>query len=273
MFEYNVLKFFESLRNPILDKIFIFITNLGSFEFYLFSIAFLFFICNNRTSLKILFLLVISFSINTLIKNILKLPRPDEEVFNPIYKESSQGYGFPSGHSQNATSFWITISKNFKKKSILIFSIIIIFLISISRLYLSLHFLLDVLGGILIGIFIVYLFFDLIDIFLDNLMKIKFNFIFFLSLLIFGVFSKNYSNLFIPLSGIIFGFLLKKEESKINLNFEKILIRELIGLAVLIILIYISIQIKNFIFLTIIYFISGLWISYLSKFLFSKINV
>lgn len=274
MIEFKILKFFESLRNPILDKIFIILTDLGSFEFYLLTVAFLFFIFENKISLKIVFLLFISFSLNTLIKNILKLPRPQEDIFNPIYEKSigTEEYGFPSGHSQNAFVFWFSIYKIFKNKFLLFISILIVFLISISRLYLSLHFVLDIIGGVSIGFLIIIFFFNNIDILIDSFLKGKFSF--FIPILIFisSFLIKKYSNLISPFSGLLFGALIFKDK-KISLTFKNLMFRELIGLTILIFLIYISYFIKNIFILNIIYFISGLWVSFLSKTLFQKIKI
>ncbi len=273
MLDYSILKFFESLRNPILNKIFIFITDLGSFEFYIIAISFLFFIFDKKISLKILFLLFISFLLNTLIKNIFKLPRPEKGIFNPIYEESGGGYGFPSGHSQNATTFWLSVSKIFKSYSFLIFSIIIISLISISRLYLSLHFIFDVFGGILIGLGIVFVLYNPIDYFIEKLFIFKYKFLISVILFIFGILIKRYSNLIIPFSGVLLGILLNKSDISKNLKIKNIILREIIGLSILILLIFISIKEIGYIFQIIIYYFSGLWISYLSHIIFSKLKI
>ncbi|MCX8095714.1 MAG: phosphatase PAP2 family protein [Caldisericia bacterium] len=275
MFEFNILKFFENIRTPFLNKIFIFITDLGSFEFYLLTISFIFFIFNNRISLKIVFLLFISFSINTIIKNILKLPRPSAEIFNPIYEKSigKEEFGFPSGHSQNSVVFWFSLFKIFKKKILLILSILMVSLISISRLYLSLHFVLDIIGGITIGFIVLFLFFDFVDNLIKKFLKDKFSYFIPILLFIFSFLIKEYSNLLSPFSGLLLGTLFYREQEDKNLNIKNIFLRELIGLTTLLILIYISSFIYNILFLYILYLILGLWVSYISKIVFQKIKI
>lgn len=250
MIEYKVLKFFESLRNPILNKIFIIITDLEVLNFTFWQFAFLFFIFENKTSLKIVFLLFISFSLNTVIKNILKLPRPQEGIFNPIYEKSigTEEYGFPSGHSQNSFVFWFSIYKIFKTKILLYISILIVFLISISRLYLSLHFVLDIIGGLLIGFLIILFFFKNIDFLIDCFLKGKFSFLISVLIFIFSFLIKKYSNLLSPFSGLLLGVLIYKDK-KYNLTFKNLIFRELIGLTILIFLIYITYFIKTSLFL------------------------
>ena len=70
-------------------------------------------------------------------------------------------YGFPSGHTTLATCFYgaliylayVYIKDKWLKTFVLIFLSILILLIGISRVYLGVHFLTDVLAGFSIGIF------------------------------------------------------------------------------------------------------------------------
>ena len=93
--------------------------------------------------------------VNTILKNIIKRPRP--EGFRLI---EENGYSFPSGHSTAAMAFYgliiYFIFKNVKNKKIrniscIILSILII-LIGISRIYLGVHYASDVLAGFLFSI-------------------------------------------------------------------------------------------------------------------------
>ncbi|MDI6861066.1 MAG: phosphatase PAP2 family protein [Caldisericia bacterium] len=269
-----ILKFFEEIRTPLLNKFFIFITDLGSFEFYILAISFLFFIFNNKTSLKIVFLLFISFSFNTLIKNIFKLPRPQEDFFHPIHTTSigEEKFGFPSGHAQNSFVFWFSLTKIFKKKSFFIFSILIVSLISISRLYLSLHFFIDVIGGLIIGFFIINFIFNYMDILIDKFYKFRFNSLIPILIFIISFFMKKNSILLSSFSGLLLGTLILKEKDTRNLTIKNIILRELIGLVVLLLLIFFSFYIFDML-KGVIYLILGLWVSFLSKYLFQKIKI
>lgn len=148
IFGYTILKFFANIRSNFLNNLFIIITDLGSIQFYLILFTFFFLIFEDKITLKLLILLTISYLTNSIFKNIFKSPRPDEKIVEAIYVESGGGYGFPSGHSQNSTVLWIGLYLTFKKNYLMIISIILIILISISRLYLGLHFLFDVIGGV-----------------------------------------------------------------------------------------------------------------------------
>jgi membrane-associated phospholipid phosphatase len=84
-------------------------------------------------------LLVSAFVVNIL-KLVLQLPRPTPR----------SGYGFPSGDSGTAFSFAAVIATAFPGLAPLVFSLAT--LAAISRLYFRAHYVLDVLGGAVIGI-------------------------------------------------------------------------------------------------------------------------
>ncbi|MDP0590211.1 MAG: phosphatase PAP2 family protein [Candidatus Endonucleobacter bathymodioli] len=86
-----------------------------------------------------------------LIKPLIAAPRPfmlDTGLFQGV-KES--GYGMPSGHSQNATVFWGLLAWNVRNPLITAVALLFIVTISLSRVYLGVHFPSQVLVGITIG--------------------------------------------------------------------------------------------------------------------------
>lgn len=112
---------------------------------------------------------VSSFLLNTILKNIFARPRPD--VLRLVTENS---YSFPSGHSMiNASLYTILVllilkNSSKKKRSVIIsISLIILFLlIGISRIYLGVHYLGDVLAGWTLGVlvsFIIYLIFKKVE--------------------------------------------------------------------------------------------------------------
>ncbi len=137
----------------VLDAVWLPITNLGSELGYvvLLSILFLRFPKIGR-QLGIWF--GISVTINTALKLLLDLPRPydlETSLTSEAAKETAGSPGLPSGHAQNATFFWGFLALDSKLLWFRILAIILIILISFSRLSLGVHFLEDVLVGLLIG--------------------------------------------------------------------------------------------------------------------------
>ncbi|MBI5079899.1 MAG: phosphatase PAP2 family protein, partial [Chloroflexi bacterium] len=100
---------------------------------------------------RVVLLLLIGDSLNGFFKMIFHLPRPywiDSNV-KALAQETS--YGLPSGHAQDATTVWFFIAYTMRKRWAWLVALALVLLISLSRLYLGVHFSLDVIGGWIIG--------------------------------------------------------------------------------------------------------------------------
>lgn len=98
---------------------------------------------------------------NESIKNIAKIERPisnpdirfveqDNIFVNTIDLKDS--YSFPSGHSQNISATMFTLSLHYNNKKLWIYSIILVLLVMMSRLYLGVHWPIDVVIGCFLGL-------------------------------------------------------------------------------------------------------------------------
>jgi membrane-associated phospholipid phosphatase len=83
------------------------------------------------------------------------LPR---QVVEYLRAHRIDGYGFPSGHTSLAVGFWGSLFFFFKQKWLRVTAVVFLVAIPFSRMYLGRHFLVDVLGGYLLGA-VVLLFF------------------------------------------------------------------------------------------------------------------
>ena len=144
IFSEEVLKFVVSHRIKSLDLFFIFSGNFW-IEFFVLFLAILF-LKKNRIKWvsNILLSLFFSLFLVFLLKNLFKVPRP---VVEAIIVET--GYGFPSGHAAGSFSVIPVLFKGYGKIKYLFLSLAI--LISLSRVYVGVHTLTDVLVGALIG--------------------------------------------------------------------------------------------------------------------------
>jgi membrane-associated phospholipid phosphatase len=67
-------------------------------------------------------------------------------------------HGFPSGHVMLITVVWIGMALFFNKRWLWVLSVLLVALTIISRMYLGVHYLGDVIGGLLLGILTVLIF-------------------------------------------------------------------------------------------------------------------
>jgi len=134
------------------------ISLLATEYFFIFIIPLIYWCIDSITGLRMAFMLVTSGVFNSFFKMIFHSPRPF--WFDGRVKSLSQeiSFGLPSGHSQNAASLYGMMAASIKKKVITILLIFIVFLVGLSRLYLGMHFVRDVLAGWLIGAILVVLY-------------------------------------------------------------------------------------------------------------------
>ncbi len=108
---------------------------------------------------------LLSSFLNILIKHLVKRDRPSlvEEVYGV-------GYSFPSGHAMISTVcygifvFYLIeiIKKKPKRRLLIISTLILLLLIGYSRIALGVHYFTDVLGGYMIGLLFISLYFKII---------------------------------------------------------------------------------------------------------------
>lgn len=135
---------------PQIEGFFIFISQLGSGEFYLAIVPLIYWTIDKRLGKILGFVIFTSVSINTIFKQAFRGPRPFWlEPSLGILKTA--GYGMPSAHMQNSTALFLLIAAWVRKGWVWLLAILLIPLIGISRIYLGDHFFLDVLGGLVLG--------------------------------------------------------------------------------------------------------------------------
>ncbi len=125
---------------------------LGTEDFYILVIPIIYWSFDSALGLRIGVIMLFSSGINTIFKFAFHLPRPywiNTEV-QALSAESS--FGVPSGHAQNAIAIWGMVGSYFRKNWVWIISLFFIIGISLSRLYLAVHFPLDTVVGLLIGL-------------------------------------------------------------------------------------------------------------------------
>ena len=150
----------ESVRNPILDNIMIFITSLGNGGMIWIAATIALLIPKKTRKAGVVSAVALLGSLiinNNIVKNIVQRPRPfvtftDLQIIIPIPSE----FSFPSGHTSSSFAAAAVFYRHLPKK-LGIPSVILAGLIGFSRLYVGVHYPTDVIAGVLMGILLSYL--------------------------------------------------------------------------------------------------------------------
>ncbi len=126
------------------------IDRLGDAEGYIVLTLAIYFLVHPWVGYFSLLLLLISGIINIFLKDLFRIPRPEDMLIE------AEGYSFPSGHAQTSGTFWGSIYSLFRSNSILVVAAPFLAMVSISRLVLRVHTPLDVAAGLAIGLGIAY---------------------------------------------------------------------------------------------------------------------
>jgi membrane-associated phospholipid phosphatase len=244
LFGTEIIEALQSALSPTLDLLFILFTLLGEDYIYMSLIAITYWCFNKRAGVQISYVLLVSAYLNYWLKMSFKMDKPPSEC--RIILEDDVSYGFPSGHAQSAATFWGWAGLKIRKAWMRIFFFALIFLIGLSRIYLGVHYLGDVLGGMLFGaVFLIVAYKTIPHLesklgsiprwLRDYLMPLISVLLFGLSLAVFPDIARGNSSLICgSLFGFSFGYSLeyKHVNISVNVNSWTKVIRSLVGLII-----------------------------------------
>jgi membrane-associated phospholipid phosphatase len=131
-------------------------SSLGSIEFFLLFVSFLYWNFNALVGIRLGAILIISTVINDFFKILFHHPRPywiSTEV-TAYWEETS--FGIPAGHAQHAVAIWGMLAFALRKRWVWAVAITLMFLIGFSRIFLGVHFPSDVILGWGMGAIVLY---------------------------------------------------------------------------------------------------------------------
>ncbi|WP_372677130.1 phosphatase PAP2 family protein [Desulfosarcina sp.] len=137
--------------SPTLDLPFILITALGNESFFLLFLPLVYWCIHRRIGAGLAILFLTSASVNAIAKALFGMPRPFWVDPSVMQLAAAGGNGFPSGHTQGAVVVWSYLAVRFQKTWLSWLAAALILFIPLSRLYLGVHFPVDLAGGYLIG--------------------------------------------------------------------------------------------------------------------------
>ena len=219
-YQLDILMYLQSIRNELLTSLFTFFTICTEVPVITVLTAILYWCINKKAGQRILFALCGSLNINIGVKNFVKMARPiGLKGLESLRIETATGYSFPSGHTQTATTFWIAMMTQFKKAWVYIIGILMILGSGISRLYLAVHWPMDVIVGWFFGIVLSILFVKIFDYIDDS----KSYYILIGIMLIFGVCTyfiggEDFYKMFGLYTGFVLGYMV--EDTYINFSTE-----------------------------------------------------
>ena len=128
-----------------------FFSFLGSEDFFLIALPLVYWCLDSALGLRIGVMLLLSSGTNNLFKLGMHGPRPYWVSTSIQGMASETGFGVPSGHSQTAAGVWGIAAAGLKRTWAWVAAVTVVVLIGLSRLYLGVHFLHDVLLGWFLG--------------------------------------------------------------------------------------------------------------------------
>ena len=230
----------------LFDVFFAICSFFGEELFFIMIFVLCYYILDKELAKKFAITSIVAVGTCLTLKQICKIERPIEDpnvrfVLLDNYFVNTKNligtYSFPSGHAMLSSALFTSVGLNIKSKRFWIVSVFLVLLISASRIYLGVHFVIDCIVGIILGISIAYLMYRLYDKIRDKEYIIYLALIAFASLLL--IFAENIDDykIIAAVYGYSVGMILEKKfvafDAKEGTKVKKIL-RIIIGLVVII---------------------------------------
>lgn len=159
----DIMRAIQGMANEFWDFVFQSITFLGSSIFAIAVVCVFYWCVDKKRGEGIIFNLFLSFSINNVLKDVIRRPRPIGQpgiVTDPSAEagvtvsggEYPYSWSFPSGHAQVTSTLLGSLCLWFKKWWLTVLSGLVLVLVMLSRVYLGVHYPSDVLVGAVLGI-------------------------------------------------------------------------------------------------------------------------
>jgi len=158
VFNHQIFFFLNGLHTPATDLIWLSFTTLGD-GLILAIILGCFLMVNPRVAVAGLLLMLASSVVIHLIKALYMMPRP-AEVFSSVHVVGPllRSGAFPSGHTASSVSAALAIAYFGSSRWVGAAALIVAALTSVSRIFVSAHFPIDVLGAAIIALMVFILF-------------------------------------------------------------------------------------------------------------------
>jgi membrane-associated phospholipid phosphatase len=165
-FSVDLIQFLADTRVDLLTKGFLFFTFLGEVEGYVLLISLIYVTYDKKLAFRLAVLTLVTMSLNHLLKTLIMNPRPfiSEGSYSEKWavsaakaEELATEYSTPSGHAMAGSSFYSYLYASVTSRYVRSAAVILLLLTGVSRPYLGVHYLEDVLIGWMLGVSIALL--------------------------------------------------------------------------------------------------------------------
>lgn len=160
-FNLDLVQFLFEHRNTFATALFQLFTFIGDIEGYVLVVLLIHVAFDKRLAVRLSVLVLLTMSFNHILKTLIANPRPF--VVDGTYTEKwavsaatadklLREYSTPSGHAMAGASFYTYLAASVKHRYVRIAAVVTLVLIGLSRPYLGVHYVEDVLMGWALGI-------------------------------------------------------------------------------------------------------------------------
>jgi membrane-associated phospholipid phosphatase len=162
-FNMTVMEFLADHRTAFLTRFFLAATFFGNVSGFVLAATLIYVAWNKQLAVRLAALLLLTSSLNSVLKLIIRNPRPfiregtylkKWAVSAKSARELATEYSTPSGHAMTASAFYSFLFAFVRNGWVRVLAVLAIVLIGLSRPYLGVHYLEDVLIGWAIGLFL-----------------------------------------------------------------------------------------------------------------------
>ena len=163
----ELLYWFESIRNPVLDAVMSVVTRLGEETVFMVIAMFVFWCVDKRKGYYLLSVGFVGTLVNQWLKIVCRVPRP--WVKDPDFtivesaREAASGYSFPSGHTQSVVGTLGGVARFSSNIWVRIVCIALAVLTAVSRMYLGVHTPADVGVSAAVALILVFVLYPLME--------------------------------------------------------------------------------------------------------------
>lgn len=151
----------QGLASPTLDRVMLLVTNLCAQEVFTVLLVVTFMAIDPAFGRRLGLVFLLAAYANDLVKEAVSAPRPFEArpdvARSAAAVETATGSSFPSGHAQSAAVFWLFSASRVGRAWFWALAALIVVAVAFSRVYLGVHYPVDVIGGVAIGAAVVLL--------------------------------------------------------------------------------------------------------------------